>query len=104
MDTENTTELVNTLELRSGDTVWTHGMRIRLGARGERHSPIEGLAVPLVVWFHGTVMNFADLDGSTLVPRVYRTDSRCTECAAGEHWQVQGNERARWHREIKAAA
>lgn len=94
------TESANTLALRSGDVVWLYGMRIQLGARGEARSGIEGLTTPLVVWFHGTVLNAADLADNALASKGLRTDTRCTTCAPGEHWQIQGNERARWHREV----
>lgn len=103
MPTTSTTayELVNTLDLREGDTVQLYGMRIRLGTRGEAASRVEGLAVPLVVWFHGTVINAAELADDAAASKGLRTDTRCTQCAPGEHWQVQGNERARWHREVR---
>lgn len=94
------TEYVNTLQLRSGDIVHYYGMRVLLGGRGEAVSRMEGLTTPLVVWFHGKVINAADLADDGIASRGLRTDTRCAECAPGEHWQIQGNERARWAREV----
>lgn len=95
-----TTVTVNTLQLRSGDVVWLHGMRVLLGERGQAPSRVEGLSTPIVVWFHGTVTNAATMADDALASKGLRTDSRCADCQPGEHWQVQGNERAHWHREV----
>jgi hypothetical protein len=88
------TERVNTLELNTGDIVWTHGMRVELGARGSRVTGND----KIVVWFAGRVLNPNDVN-ARLVPVSFRTDDRYPDYAPGTFWQIQGNDLADWNRE-----
>lgn len=87
------TERVSTPDLRTGDVIRLHGMRIELGPRGERGG---------VVWFLGKILNVEEVDADGFVPRSLRTDSRHPEYPPGAFWQVQGNELAHWHLEQPA--
>lgn len=92
-----TTERVNTHDLKTGDIVWTHGMRVACGARGERYDASTGRTV---VWFHGIILNRADVDAAGLISVGFRTDTRFPGYAPGTFWQIQGNELAYWNREV----
>lgn len=84
---------VNTLELNTGDVVLTHTMRVLLGGRGERFDPSTKRTV---AWFAGTVLNADEVDPA-LVPLSFRTKEGY---APGTHWQIQGNDLARWIVEV----
>lgn len=93
MDPNTTnTEHVDTTQLRTGDLVLHHGMRIRLGERTEHWLP------ELVVHFEGTVENMPELtgpDGLAVWPLTGLLPATGPEAGT---WSVQGNDLAFWIR------
>ncbi len=80
-------EGVSTHELRDGDIVLVHGMRVRLDGRGRvsvshpvsEHSP--------VLWWPGVVLNLPEVLAAGFIPAGW--------VKAGV-WTIQGNGLARW--------
>lgn len=84
---------LNTLQLRTGDVVLTHTMRVLLG---ERHTS-QSHGDHGVVWFEGTVLN-RDEVSTAAVPMGYTTkwaDDGQTVIRR-DYWSVQGNDLASW--------
>jgi hypothetical protein len=73
---------LTTPELRAGDIVVTHGMRVRLDTLVTYPS---GHGQTVYAW-HGTVTNPEDVRREDLVPLSWWRDG----------WTVQGNDLARW--------
>lgn len=107
-DTKPATENVNTSELRPGDVVLEHGMRIRIdevreytphGAIGER------------AWCcPGTVLNVTEVTSQHVIPAAFLETYGYSEEAGGfvaerhDAWTVQGDTRARWTVEMPRPA
>ena len=78
----------NTFELRSGEVVVRHGMRLLLGERKQ----YEGVMGGQVVRFDATILNVDEVNADGVVPFGWRCETR----KDGDEWAVQGNELANW--------
>jgi hypothetical protein len=79
---------MNTHELRDGDVVLTHGMRVRISGDGEvSTSHPQDVAGAPCLWWAGVVENLDDVHAAGVVPRSFVRDGL---------WTVQGNGLARW--------
>lgn len=96
---DSTTESVTTHDLREGDIVRHYGMRILIDSRGQDAGHPDYPERGATVWFHGTVLNPSQVNAD-LVPVGWRSSDSCTRCERGQHWQIQGNRRATWAREV----
>lgn len=76
-----------TMELREGDIVRHHGMRLQLEGRREVERP-AGVAA---VVFTGRILNLAEVHEAGVVPRSWIADGT---------WAVQGNDLAIWAVEV----
>jgi hypothetical protein len=81
--------LKNTFELKTGDIVLNHGMKIQLGAREEF---INTGNKRECVAFDGIILNVEEVNEQRYVPFFLR----CDKNKLGNEWTVQGNELAVW--------
>jgi len=90
------TEIVTTGQLRAGDVVLTHGMRVRIDEIDpyqSRHG--DAWSCP------GTVLNLAEVLAQKIVPPAFlttekREDGRGWVTGRRDYWAIQRNELARW--------
>jgi hypothetical protein len=86
---------IPTGEIRVGDVVLTHGMRVRID---EIHTYEDHGAVYACL---GTVLNLDEVRAAGVVPPSFlykeaRHSSKDAPGAREDHWNVQGNNLARW--------
>lgn len=88
-------QAVNTHELREGDLVLTHGMRVLVSNRTtHQHGHSR-----MVVHFDGKVLNPEEADALGLVHKGMRTLPYYLakeDFPAGTYWAIQGNDWAHW--------
>jgi hypothetical protein len=102
------TEIVNTGELRPGDIVREHGMRVRIDSVRE-YKP-DGSSGAERAWScPGTVLNVDEVLAAHSVPRSFLETYGYREGAGWQTerrdaWTVQGNHRARWVVELPRPA
>jgi hypothetical protein len=94
MSTHPKTEMVKTSELRPGDIVWHFSMRIKLADDRREWEGQFGTTYA----FKGLVLNARDFDrgaskADDYIASFMRSDN--------DHWTVQGNDNARWSREVE---
>lgn len=94
--TTETLESISTHDLKPGDIVLRHGMRLRLNGEGtvSRSHPTNEYSPTL--WWNAEILNIDDVraDPTHAVPRSWIADGR---------WTVQGNGLARWTVERESA-
>ena len=91
-------EIVRTGQLRVGDVVLTHGMRVRIDAvnqYGGGHGGAPAWSCP------GTVLSLAEVLAAKIIPAHFLTtekweDGRGWVTDRNDHWTIQGNDLARW--------
>lgn len=98
------TRTVKSSEIQVGDVVREHGMRVRID---EIHTYPSGReSYPTVYACQGTVLNLDEVREAGIVPMSFLcTDYRWVAGeghvpARRDHWNVQGNDLARWLVEI----
>lgn len=94
---------LSTPELRAGDVVLTHGMRVRLPAEPRVYQN-KGT----VYAWDGTVENLDEVLEVGFVPRSFLCEERWVDgigwvCELTGRWVIQGNELATWGVERPAA-
>ncbi len=84
------TRTVKTSQLRVGDIVGEHGMRVRIEAVNEYPGTNSDLPVYSCP---GTVLNVAEVREAGIVPMYFL---RCDVHPGGACWHIQGNDLATW--------
>ena len=95
-------------EIRPGDVVHEHGMRVRIdeihpyhpGGRGCVSEPDGRESCGLAWACYGTVLNVPEVIAAGIVPRSFLYDNERDNHGPGhgreDFWNVQGNNLARW--------
>ena len=90
---------VKSSELRAGDVVLVHGMRVRIPeprqARGIYTPPGASEPLPLYV-ARGAVENLEDVRADGFVPLSWMYDDQPQRRETEPHWTIQGNDNATW--------
>jgi hypothetical protein len=102
------TEIIDTSQLRPGDIVVEHGMRIRVDQVNE-YRPQGGSAAERAWSCPGTVLNVADVLAQHVIPASFLETYGYSEMEGWvverrDAWTVQGNDRARWVVELPRPA
>lgn len=93
-----TTVLRNSSELRQGDVVRYHGMRVRLDELN--CPPYTGYGQALVYSWRGTVLNLHDVHAEGHVPKSFLRRWEGSRLVREDVWTVQGNESVQWSVEV----
>lgn len=94
---------IPTSQIRAGDVVLEHGMRVRIDFIREYEGGLDGSGVPgmTVYGCHGTVLNLAEVRAARIVPMSFLTTDKWVEGQGWttdrrDAWTVQGNDLATW--------
>ena len=98
------TKSIPTGDIKVGDVVLTHGMRVRI----DEIKTYPGGEHGTVYTCPGTVLNLDEVREARIVPRSFlynaaRDSSKDAPGAREDYWVVQGNNLARWTVEVRAS-